>query len=131
MKKIVVFLIIFIVIFGLTACKKEGISLYEATGFEIENIESAGCNTSLAQSYVWEFDRKFYQHLDVVYEITDSNINDKMNASLIVYVNTNNSDPTIFYFINDFIFFRNDNTNTNYVSIKKTNIDYSKVTQNI
>jgi predicted small secreted protein len=50
MKRIVVFLIIFIVMFGLTACKKEGMSLYEAAGFEIENIESAGCNTSIAQS---------------------------------------------------------------------------------
>lgn len=127
MKKIVVFLIIFIVIFGLTACKKEGISLYEATGFEIENIESAGCNNSSAQSYIWEFDRKFYKHLDVEYEIIDSNIR-IFDARLIVYVNTNNSNPTIFYFIDDFIYFRNDNANTNYVSIKKTSIDYSKVT---
>jgi hypothetical protein len=113
-----VFFIIFIVIFGLAACKKVGISLYEAIGFEIGNIESAGCNTSLAQSYAWEFDRKFYQHLDVVYEITDSNINDKMNERLIVYVNTNNYDSTIFYFINN-------NTNTDYVSIKKIFITVS------
>jgi hypothetical protein len=127
MKKIVVILIIFIVIFGLTACKKEGISLYEATGIEIENIESAGCNTSSAQSYIWEFDRKFYKHLDVEYEIIDSNIR-IFDARLIVYVNTNNSNPTIFYFIDDFIYFRNDNANTNYVSIKKTSIEYSKVT---
>ncbi len=69
--------------------------------------------------------------MDVKYKITDSNINDKiMNASLIVYVNTNNGDPTIFYFVNNYIYLENAKTNTNYVSIKKTNIDYSKVGQN-
>lgn len=47
MKKIVVFLIIFIVIFGLIVCKKEGILLYEVIGFEIGNIESVGCNIFL------------------------------------------------------------------------------------
>ena len=130
MKKIVLFLIMFFAIFGLTSCNKEGVSLYEAVGFEIENIESASCNTSMAQSYVWEFERKFYQHLDVKYEITDSNINEiRMNASLIVYVETKNGDSTIFYFyfFNDYIYLENAETNTNYVSIKKTNIDYSKV----
>lgn len=50
-----------------------------------------------------------------------------MNVRLIVYVYINNGDFIIFYFINDFIYFRNDNININYVLIKKINIDYSKV----
>lgn len=129
MKKFVVFVVLFIVMFGLAACKKEGISLYEAASFEIENIESARCNTSLLQSYIWEFDKKFYQYLDVEYEIYDSNIN-IIDSRFIVYVETKNGDLITFYFINDYIYLKNDETNTNYVSIKKTNIDYNKVGQN-
>jgi hypothetical protein len=128
MKKVVIFLITVFLIYGLTSCKKEGVSLYEAVGIEIKNIESASCNTSIAQSWAWEFEAKYYKYLDVEYEITDFNINEKsIDASLIVYVETYDGDSTTFYFVNDYIYLENNETNTNYVSIKKTNIDYSKV----
>jgi len=105
--------------------------LSEAAGFEIKDIESAVCNTSLLQSYMWEFDKKFYSHLDIEYEIIDSNISERItDTSLIVYVKTYDDVSRTFYFVDDYIYLRNDNKNTTYVSIKKTNIDYSKIYSN-